>query len=175
MSDATNPVTEAIGQPEIILLLRAEGGSLSLKRACRRAYPDAKGEQEHAGVEDAVFWIERDERTLEDFCSEEDLPDPLFARSETRSCFADALKDLLDAYPWWHLSPLHVDPAWVPCFREVFDLRFPGWMEDPEPYSREWYAIHAWRKALQVHPSARGRVDHASTHKRARQPRRESS
>mgnify|MGYP001090431994 CR=1 FL=1 len=175
MSDATNPAPEPVDQPETILLLGAEGGSLSLKRASRRASPGAKGAREHARTEDEVFWIERDERTLRGLCREVDLPGPLSTRSETRNCFTDAMKDLLEVLPWRLLSPRYVHPAWAGCIHEALDLRFPGWVDEPERYSDTWDTVHAWRRALQPAPFERDTRALAGTQNLDRHPRKKSS
>lgn len=153
-----------LGKPEIALAIGAEGGSLTLmmaevlawEEASRPAgewfeseyhFPERKGSQ-RVWVQDLVFWMERDERTLAAIFDEGDLPDELYAESDYREGFDEALHEFMDTYQWWLLYPVTIHPRWIAAIEEAINQRFPDWGKDPGRYENTWYACRDWYERL---------------------------
>lgn len=158
-----SPVKPAkLEKPEIVLKVGTEGGSLTLlsakvfawNDASRKAgrfevhnWPDGK-ERERTWVQDVVFWVEWDERTLAAFFDEADLPDELCAKTDFRESFDEALHAFMDKYQWWRLYPVQIHPWWKKSLANELEQRFPGWQTDPTSYAKDWYECQEWHLRL---------------------------
>lgn len=155
-----------LAKPEVVLELLAEGGSLTLmvadviewedssrpsgKFGTIQRYPDLI--EEKIWMSEKVFWVVRDERTLLALFDKEDLPAiDFYAKTEFREDFYVALKEFMDPYEWWLLSPGKIHADWEEEIEWELDEHFPGWGVDPDQYAKDWYSCHAWHKRL-VHP-----------------------
>jgi hypothetical protein len=95
--------------PDIVLAIGAEGGSLTIRREPSRS-------------DGWCFRVSIDESTMYDMLSEEDREGIVFSRHfDVVRSLDEALRQL-DAYPWVRLHPMQIHPDYRDeILRAVFD------------------------------------------------------